>query len=318
MKIFVLYDRSGIHSGRVLGRHLIQRLAGKATVRRGRPSRLIELQEAGKTFDYIINVGWYKRFDPKGAVVLNVPEAIRLSSNKRNARVRFRSKNVPAPQLWLKYDAVWKKDLPVIARTTHHTKGRGLWFCQTQREVDVAHEAGATHYLKFVPNIREFRVHAMAPKPELGRVDESAYRVIKVSEKLPRGSASREDVVKNHENGWFFGYPANKKDPVLGRVRSVAKKAIKTFGLHWGAVDIMVSRDTGELYVLEINSTPCLTDDQANTLERYSNSLCILLGLEPLPVKKKRPNLQPLPIKRTKKVVKSSHKLKALLGRRKL
>jgi len=316
VKVFILYDHSGIHSGRLLGKRLIQRLAGKASVKRGRPRRLAELQRAGERFDYIVNVGWYRGFDPKGAVVLNAPEAIRISSNKRSARVKLRSKGVPAPKLWLQHKNIWGKDLPVIARTTHHTKGNGLWFCQTPREVDDAHTAGATHYLKFIPNAREFRVHVMAPTPELGKVSEADYRVIKVSEKLPRGKASREDVVKNHDSGWFFGYPANKKDPVLVKVRAVAKKAIKTFGLHWGAVDIMISRDTGEIYVLEINSTPCLTDDQANTLERYANGLCVLLGLAPLPAKKERATAPS--VKTHTKDKKAGGRLKALLERRRL
>lgn len=318
MKIYVLYDKSGIHSGRVLGQHLIRRLTGKASVSRGRPKHLEKLHRKGARFDYIVNVGWYKGFDPKGAVVLNVPESIRTSSNKRNARIRFKSKAISAPKLWLKKENIQQVDLPVIARKTHHSKGRGLWFCKTIGDLCKAADGGATHFLKYIPNVREFRVHVMAPKAELGKVTEEDYRVIKVSEKLPRGKAKRTDIVKNHGNGWYFGYPDNKKDPALKKVRDVARKAIKAFGLHWGAVDVMISRDTGSPYVLEINSTPCLTDDQANTLEKYSNAICVLLGLEPLPLKKRAPAkipAKPPKIKKIKKEMKRDEQLKKLLKR---
>ena len=320
MRIFVLYDKSGIHSGRTLGQHLIRKLHGKATVRRGRPKRLELLLSRGERYDYIINVGWFRDFNTGGAKVLNIPSAISNSSNKRKARIKFKSESVPAPQLWLRPDEIPEAKLPVIARTTHHSKGRGLWFCRTKGQARDASSKGATHYLKFVPNVREFRVHVMAPGPELDKHKEEDYRVIKVSEKLPKGSARPDDIVKNHDNGWYFGYPENKKDPVLPIVRRVSKKAIKEFGLHWGAVDIMISRDNGEPYVLEINSTPCLTDDSSNTLEKYANNLCILVGLEKAPVKKKKETPkapEPKPVKKVKPAARRGG-LRSLLTRKRI
>lgn len=289
MKLFVLYDKSGIHSGRVLGSYLIRHQPGGVRVQKGRPQRLALLLKRGHQFDYIINVGWFRQFNAGKATILNLPEAISLSSNKRKARTHFKAEGIPAPKLWLTKNNITARCLPVIARTTHHTKGKGLWFCTTMRELDVAAARGATHYLKFIPNTREFRVHVMAPKTAIGGLEAKDYRVVKLSEKLPNPRAKANEIVKSHERGWIFGYPKDKKDPVLSKVRNVGKETLASFGLHWGAVDIMVSRDTGEIHVLEINSTPCLTDDSANTLEKYSKGMCFMLGLEQPPPKKESP-----------------------------
>ena len=299
MKIFVLYDKSGIHSGRVLGSNLIRELSREARVQKGRPKRLEMLHSKGNSYDYIINFGWFRDFDAKGATVLNVPNKISLSSNKRKARIRFRDAGIPAPQLWLKSSNIRSRDLPVIGRTTHHTKGRGLWVCEDARDLSRATAAGATHFLKLIPNTREFRVHIVAPGADLDGLEPDDYMVIKLSEKIPRPDADCDSIVKNHDNGWFFSYPQDRKDPVLAKCRAVAKQAICEFGLHWGAVDIMVSKDTGEPYVLEINSTPCLTDDSANTLEKYARGMKGLLGIEPIERKKKKeeePEQEPEPV----------------------
>lgn len=316
MKLFVLYDKSGIHSGRMLGRHLIQKLHGKATVQRGRPKRLKELLARGNRYDYIINVGWYRSFDSGGAVILNPPESISLSSNKRKARVRFKQRKVPAPNVWLNPDSVHERNLPVIGRTTHHSKGKGLWICNSLLQVRQAAQQGATHFLKLIPNTREFRVHVMAPRPNLGELKDNDFRVIKLSEKLPNPSARHNEIVKNHENGWIFGYPTNREDPVLPRLREVARQAILPFGLHWGAVDIMLSKDTGEPFVLEINSTPCLTDDSANTLEKYANAICEMVGIVPRKVKRVRPRARPAEQKSEPK--KKSNKFISFLKRSRL
>jgi len=287
VKIFVMYDKSGIHSGRALGKSITAALWGKATVHKGRPRRLLLLQKQGNRYDYIINVGWYKGIPTQGAVVLNAPQSIADSSNKKQARIKFKGSNIPAPRLWVSAAALSQRDLPVIARTTHHAKGRGLWHCRTLADVRGASRQGATHFLKLIPNTREFRVHVMAPTPQVEGTKEEDFRVIKLSEKLP-SPKTQAGVVKNHDNGWIFGYPSDKRDPILRTIREVGKRAIAAFGLHWGAVDVMVSRDTGEPFVLEINSTPCLTDDNSNTLDKYTAALCEMLSLRERPESKKK------------------------------
>lgn len=292
MKAFVLYGKNGLESGRVLGDELSKRLSDSGhSVKKGRISRLERLQDNGSEFDYVINVGWYKPTAvPHNCLIVNVPEGVSNSSNKRKARIRFKQLGIPAPRLWLRGGNILEADLPVVGRTTHHMKGWGLWYCETLEQVRTAVVEGATHFLKFIRNTREFRVHVMATRLSLGGDPKDNYKVIKLSEKNPGPGVKHNAIVKNHESGWVFGYPKNKKDPGLPLVRSSAKKTISSFGLHWGAVDIMVSG--GAPYVLEINSTPCLTDDNASTLDRYVFSIGRLLGVNVKPAAPKiNPNL---------------------------
>lgn len=316
MKIFVLYDKSGIHSGRTLGSKLASSLWRKATVHKGRPRRLELLLKRGNRYDYIVNVGWYKDFRTGGATVLNAPRAIAHSSNKKQARSKFKADGIPAPELWANPRSLKARDLPVIARTTHHAKGRGLWHCRTLADVSRAARQGATHFLKLIPNTREFRVHVMAPTPKVKGLDVEDYRVIKLSEKVPNPKASSNGVVKNHDNGWVFSYPKDRRDPVLPKLREAAKKAIATFDLHWGAVDVMISKDTGEPFVLEINSSPCLTDNQSNTLDKYVEALCQMVALKEMPPAKKKKVITKgyAPVKRAVKK-KTSPKLSSFLRR---
>lgn len=281
MNIFVLYDKSGLYSGRVLGTRLYDKLREKAQVSRGRPEQLARLQRQGTKVDYVVNVGTFRPISAPGAVVLNNPDAIALSSNKRQARIKMRDAGVPAPQLWTAAGEVQATDLPVVGRTTHHTKGRGFWLCKTLREVKAAAAAGATHFLKFIPDTREFRVHVMAPaNPPPTEPDD--YCVIKLSEKTPAPGGATNKIVKSHDNGWVFSYPEDHGSKLFSQVRTIAKQALAAFGLHWGAVDIVVpGQGAGDPLVLEINSTPCLTDDQANTLQKYVEGILPLVQQAP-------------------------------------
>lgn len=304
MKIYVLYDKHGIHSGRLLGTTLSKELPNNIEVHRGRPETLQSLVRSGHKFDFIVNVGWFKPIT--GGKVLNTPSAIGLASNKRSARIHFAKNNIPAPELYLSPHEI--KEFPVVARTAHHSQGNGFWFCKsaqdaiqaskdkrtlikrkfrtrrgnTKTKTILKERPGATHYLKFIPNTREFRVHVMSTKADLEKVSKEDYMVLKLSEKIQKGKVTNH-IIKNHENGWFFSYPQNRKDPILSKIREIGKKVASSFKLHWGAVDIMVSQDTGKLYVLEVNSSPCLTDTSSNTLDKYVYGVKVLLGLTPGP-----------------------------------
>jgi hypothetical protein len=336
VKIFVLYDRSGIHSGRCLGTELEKSFREKAVVHKGRLSRLQYLLKSGSSFDYIINVGWYKDFNTNGAIVINRPGAIATSSNKKRARQIFDKENIPAPQLWCNVNSIPGAEFPVVARTTSHSKGNGFWLCQNpnqakkstfsgttvkkkliktrkgnrvwrDRKVEIE---GSTHFMKFIPNTREFRVHLVANITDLEGTDKDNYFVIKLSEKKPTEKTNPNNVIKNHDNGWVFAYPEDRKDPVLNIVRETGKLAMSKFGLHWGAVDIMVSKDDNKPYVLEINSSPCLTDENSNTAEKYVGAFSSLLGLTPKMEKKPEEKLPPEVIEKNEK-----QKIKKLLNK---
>jgi len=297
--LFVLYSPKTGPSGRRLARELRERLrsAGKAIdVAFGTEKRLqLTMKRQRAKPDFIVNVG--ETAQPAGVEdvrIFNKPGLVSRSSNKRGCRVLFKEKGVPAPSLWLSVDEIAAGAYPVVGRTTHHSKAQGFWFCKTKAEATKAAAEGATHFLKFVKNTLEFRVHIFAVREEAEEIEDQ-YRSIKLSQKIPRdASVDNNAIIKNHDSGWVFNYTGGKTAEA-GAARAAAKKAMAAAGLQWGAVDVMVSKDDGQPYVLEINSAPCLTDEQANTASVYADWVLHLCNLVPKELGPLRPKTSTRP-----------------------
>ena len=166
----------------------------------------------------------------------------------------------------------------LVGRTSYHKKGRGFWFCKTLSQVRAATTSGATHFLEFIPDTREYRVHCFIKAKYQGLPLEERqpkhYVSIKISEKIWQGKGSPDQrPQKNHEFGWVFLGQQNRRDEELDLVRNVAKQAIAALGMDFGAVDVMYRIHTKRIYVLEVNSTPSMSDDSASTCEVYAKRL---------------------------------------------
>jgi len=305
--IFVLYSSKTAPSGRVLAKSLLtdKTLSSKYAMHFGVAATLKKVARQYKGApEFVINIGeTHAEVIPQGTgQVLNRPSLVARSSNKRGARILFRDEKVPAPELWLNPEDISRAGFPVIARTTNHSKAKGLWYCKNKAEASRAKRLGATHFLKFIKNTREFRVHIVAA--ESGNAKNRNYASIKISEKIYQGKKRNisRDIVKNHDNGYVFMYPnrdANAK--LLNRVRELGKKAVQVLEMDWGAVDIMYCEDDASLYVLEINSSPCLTDETANTLQKYSEWMLHLMGIKTKHIVEKTAPAPPKRKKMTKK-----------------
>jgi hypothetical protein len=279
--LYILYKSSGVYSGRAL-RKVLGELRGDS-VKGGFPKRFRQLLANGRVPEMVVNLGTTDELPYEGAI-LNSQDMVRASSNKRLSRIAFSEADVPAPTLFLHGGDVKERDLPVIGRTSYHRKGQGFWFCRTRREVLKAIDEGATHFLEFVPNTREYRVHTFIRKSALGvpptEREAEDYISIKVSEKVWQGEGQPDPDApqKNHEFGWIFLGQQNRRAEELDVVRYAAKQAIAVLGMDFGAVDLMYKLRTKEPYVLEVNSTPSLADDNANTCEVYARRILKTLG----------------------------------------
>jgi hypothetical protein len=272
--MYILYKNTGVHSGRALRKTLADLHDG--TVRGGYPKRLAALLKSGEPPKVIINLGVTDDLD-YGGTIINTQDMVRAASNKRKARQIFVEQGVPTPELYLEPGAVSKEDLPVIGRTSYHKKGEGFWFCKTLTAVSRAAKAGATHFLEFVPNTREYRVHVFTKRKYLGtegRKPEN-FVSIKISEKVWQGDdkPDKDEPQKNHVFGWTFLGPQNRREEELDVVRHAAKQAMAALGLDFGAVDVMYRVRAKQPYVLEVNSTPSLSDDNATTCEVYAGRI---------------------------------------------
>ncbi len=274
--LFVLYQNSGCHSGRALRKMLAQ--SSKEEVSGGFPSRFRKTLKKGVAPRVVINLGTTDDYSFDGPM-LNCQDMVRSASNKRQARRTFAEKGVPAPALYLGPADIPKDAYPVIGRTSYHSKGKGFWFCQNAAAAKKASSAGATHFLKFIPKTREYRVHTFI-KPQHQSLspdkrEEKHYVSIKISEKGWQGEGQPDpnEPQKNHTFGWTFMGPQNRCEEELNVVRHVAKAAIAALGMDFGAVDVMFHLHSKRPYVLEVNSTPSLADENADTCERYAQRL---------------------------------------------
>ncbi len=153
--LYVLYKNSGVYSGRALRKELEKLYNGP--VRGGFPGRFQNLLRKRQIPELVVNLGTTDEFGYEGDT-LNSQDMVRAASNKRQARITFQETEVPAPTLFLRASHISKGALPVIGRTSYHHKGRGFWFCKTPRDLQRAADRGATHFLEFIPNKREYRV----------------------------------------------------------------------------------------------------------------------------------------------------------------
>lgn len=224
-----------------------------------------------KSITHFINVGNSNKFPFFGSPeIINNPSSIAKSANKRLARIRFKVKKVPAPTLWLSPNEIPEAEYPVVGRTTYHMKGRGFWLCRNYRESRNAMLSGATHFMKFISNTREFRLHTFSTK--LHPSKPSDYIIGKFAEKL-ESAKTRDRTIKNHDHGFVFMSPKYIDPTSKLKLEDAAKQALLAFGLNYGGVDVMLSKTNGNPYILEINTTPCLTDENSNTAEVYADML---------------------------------------------
>jgi hypothetical protein len=234
--------------------------------------------------DVVVNLGITEPVGFTGRI-LNSREMIQAGSNKRRARRQFAEAGVPSPLLFLTGQQITKENLPVVGRTSYHRKGEGFWFCRTLRDVQRAAAEGATHFMEFVPNTREYRVHTFVKSkhwnsPAADRQPES-YASIKISEKVWTGDGEPDpdSPQKNHEFGWSFLAPQNRREEEIDVVRYAAKQAIAALGMDFGAVDVMYRLSNKLPYVLEVNSTPSMADEVANTCEIYAKRILRTIGV---------------------------------------
>lgn len=175
--------------------------------------------------------------------------------NKRTALAKMAADGVPTPPLYditQARDRVWRvSQVRLVGRPDRHFGGSGFHliggsYPEGREQLERAIARGCSHFTEYIENAREFRVHIAFGKS------------IKIAEKVG-GSGP----VRNSKNGYYFAYPDFDHKLTL---RKVAKDAVVSIGLDFGAVDVLYSE--GKFFVLEVNSAPSLTS-RSDTLERY-------------------------------------------------
>jgi hypothetical protein len=147
----------------------------------------------------------------------------------------------------------------VVCRTVvNGHEGRGIVLWEKSSGLPLPR---APLYTRYISKESEWRVHVFRGE------------VIDIAKKVRRRDAPRGNdafKIRNTANGYVFTH--NFEDPcedfpaTIGRV---AKDAINSLRLDFGAVDIIFNRKYNKFFALEVNTAPGLGNMTANTYKKY-------------------------------------------------
>lgn len=197
----------------------------------------------------------------RGSSIINRPEAVARVSNKLlffqicqaggAPRIPEFTTSAATVRDWLAGGA------KVVARTVlQGHSGAGIVILEGAG-VDIP---AAPLYTKYVPKKEEWRLHVFKDGTEL--------RIMDMQRKIrdPDFDGVPDWNVRSHHNGFIF---ARQVAPPNPDVLHQAIKALEVSGLDFGAVDVLWNQQSGQAFVLEINTAPGLT---GQTVTNYANA----------------------------------------------
>lgn len=194
----------------------------------------------------IINWGSSTRPDhiPSDAMVINTFDAVSNTINKISALRILKRNGVTTVPFTTDFEQAkeWLEDwYKVVGRKQiKGYDGKGLVIFSTIEDLEKCQL-----YTKLVDCDKEFRVNVVNGKMISGAK--------KVFSKAAREEGKRPGNIRTGSNGYIFQY-TNTYLPQA--VCDLAIKAIKALRLDFGGVDIIFNSDTGDAYVLEVNTAP--------------------------------------------------------------
>lgn len=213
--------------------------------------------------DTLIRWGSATRSPKKPRRIINKRTAVEVASNKLTAFDRLIEGHVRIPPIFKPEQINHHTPFPLLARRARGQGGKDIVLCM-QRS-DIPRMNNVSFYSHYIPTAREFRVHVFQGE------------VLKISEKILTDEEKfKVPWIRNFDNGYTFRQMRNDLPAYLkARVRDTGIHAVEAMGLDFGAADVILG-DDGEVYVLEINTGPGLSD---NSLEVYARKFAELLEI---------------------------------------
>ena len=211
----------------------------------------------------VIRWGWYGNIlTDNQSIVYNSAEAIKLANDKGRCRKHLAARGIDVPETYLLSEVrgmltAGTLTYPLIARPSHHGRGKHLWVCNNATEINNAIRRGASYFSKIYPKTEEYRVHC-----GLGKILE----VMRKPEPADRNQVAWNRALNDAP---FTRVPWNQWENVICKL---ALRAAKEMNLQLAGVDIMVQRTNDNIpkaVVCEINTAPTL-NSSPHVLERYS------------------------------------------------
>jgi hypothetical protein len=145
-------------------------------------------------------------------------------------------------------------------RTVTGFGGAGIVVAKTPEEL-----VYAPLYTKGIVCRREYRVHVLC---------NNVIDTTRKARRMAEGDSTQDcgELVRNHDANWVYQRSGFE---IPEGLRELAVSAVKACGLHFGAVDIVVEKNTGNQYVLEVNTAPGIC---GTTVELYKSAILNYVG----------------------------------------
>lgn len=213
-----------------------------------------------RRYDYVIRWGTRSSGYIPNERTLNTRDSLRNASNKLESLKILRDSGIPVPEWTTDRDEIRETfGYPALGRTEQHTRGEDINLIMQWRDAYLT--SGNDYFLEYIPTDLEYRMHVIDGE------------VVKIHEKRLRGEADNHPYIRNSETGWVFVEPRGNPPE-----ESIAVDTLGSFGMDFGAVDVIVEEGTGDPYVLEVNSAPSLDE---NNLQIYGDKFAEIIGIEP-------------------------------------
>ena len=159
--------------------------------------------------------------------------------------------------------AIWQGKT-LIARKTHHAKGKDMRVCKSRRQVILALDKGRNYFTELVDSDTEYRVWVYRK------------RVLVIYEKRLTEPQNNKKFGRNRANGFTFHNVPLEETPEA--VRRVAVAAVRCLDLDFGAVDILAKYKKGnkmdvDACVLEVNTAPGVSDEHRSAIQRLTHRI---------------------------------------------
>lgn len=227
---------------------------------------MIFTPELRSTKKYFINwgLGTQPTWVREDAGIFNLPNAVSNAVNKHTAFSIMEQRGVNVPLFSTeKEDAVlWINEYrdKVACRTLLSSSGgNGLYVCSEESEFPEE----AKLYVQYIRKDKEYRVHIIKVNKEPGFLIRRKRRL--TSQELEaRGITERNPRVRNSANGYIFSDRLDIPWDCEQAMKDQARAALEALGLDFGAVDIVLQKDTDIPFVLEVNTAPGLEGSTFN------------------------------------------------------
>lgn len=172
---------------------------------------------------------------------MNHPSKVRDAVNKLSTFINLEHAGVRHPDWTDDRNLVDLEQGKWLARTNlTGSAGEGIVVIREESEL-----IDAPLYVKYIKKEKEYRVHVFAGEAIFVQQKKKEREVEQTND---------QKLIRNRDNGWVFCLTNDEEVPQA--LKDEAIKAVAALGLDFGAVDIIIGKQDGLPYVLEVNTAP--------------------------------------------------------------